>query len=88
MTVKRTERETEAFQKWRQLETRAMEQGGLLDLIKLHEILKRELDPEIDALPDRVSEIQLREAIADYLLDTFIPKYTASMAAYRLLRED
>lgn len=85
MAVTRVERETEAFQALRELQTQAMDQGGLLDVIELQRRLREESLEAIDHLPRNATEQQSRVELATFLLDTFVPKYRSSMAAFRYL---
>lgn len=85
MAVNRVERETEAFQALRELQTQAMNQGGLLDVIELQRRLREESLEAIDHLPRSATEQRTRVELAAFLLDTFIPKYRSSMAAYRYI---
>jgi len=85
MAVKRIPRETEAYQAWRQLETQAMAQGGLVDLQELQRRFREEMLVKVDALPRNSSDEVVRAEIAAFLLDVFVPKYRASMSAFRYL---
>lgn len=88
MTLKKVslvEREAEAFEAWRKLEEAAMAEGGLLSLHQVQERFVSEFAVALEPYPRDLSDADTKKVMAGFLLDVFVPQYSAAIETLRKL---